>query len=159
VSFFFSFCPPRPNFLPLEFCAWHRRVRDWRLLLPPPSIGEEGKREREREKETERERERERTRERERERERVHRAGPAASDWKLALKWIGEIEKREEVEFQRKPNSVPAIENSMNMCDAFVLPGKSDSRHKLRKREDWTVRRIFLSPLLDHMMPKYIIVI
>jgi hypothetical protein len=31
--------------------------------------------------------------------------------------------------------------------------------HKLRKREDWTVRRIFLSLLIDHMMTKYIIVI
>jgi hypothetical protein len=27
--------------------------------------------------------------------------------------------------------------------------------HKLRKREDWTVRRIFLSLLIDHMMTKY----
>jgi hypothetical protein len=33
------------------------------------------------------------------------------------------------------------------------------SIHKLRKREDWTVRRTFLSPLIDHMMTKYIIVI
>jgi hypothetical protein len=31
--------------------------------------------------------------------------------------------------------------------------------HKLRKREDWTVRRNFLSLLIDHMMTKYIIVI
>jgi hypothetical protein len=28
--------------------------------------------------------------------------------------------------------------------------------HKLQKREDWTVRRIFLSLLIDHMMTKYI---
>jgi hypothetical protein len=31
--------------------------------------------------------------------------------------------------------------------------------HKLRKREDWTVRRFFLSRLIDHMMTKYITVI
>jgi hypothetical protein len=30
--------------------------------------------------------------------------------------------------------------------------------HKLRKREDWTVIRLFLSLLIDHMMTKYIIV-
>jgi hypothetical protein len=34
-----------------------------------------------------------------------------------------------------------------------------ESEHKLRKRGDWTVRRIFLSLLIDHMMTKYIIVI
>jgi hypothetical protein len=33
------------------------------------------------------------------------------------------------------------------------------SKHKLRKREDWTVRRFFLSLLIDHMMNKYLIVI
>jgi hypothetical protein len=31
------------------------------------------------------------------------------------------------------------------------------TNHKLRKREDWTVRRFFLSRLIDHMMTKYII--
>jgi hypothetical protein len=31
--------------------------------------------------------------------------------------------------------------------------------HKLRKREDWTVKGLFLSRLIDHIMTKYIIVI
>jgi hypothetical protein len=44
---------------------------------------------------------------------------------------------------------------------AIYCPGfqNHDVDHKLRKREDWTVRRFFLSRLIDYMMTKYIIVI
>jgi hypothetical protein len=41
----------------------------------------------------------------------------------------------------------------------FFLRFRDMPLHKLRKREDWTVRRFFLSLLIDHMMTKYLIVI
>jgi hypothetical protein len=44
------------------------------------------------------------------------------------------------------------------VVDSFLLL-PSGTSHKLRKREDWTVQRNFLSLLKDHMMTKYIIVI
>jgi hypothetical protein len=69
------------------------------------------------------------------------------------------------------PNDFPTVLMNLVICgsDFFCLlneigigSGKifdSGIRHKLRKREDWTERRIFLSLLIDHMMTKYVIVI
>jgi hypothetical protein len=54
----------------------------------------------------------------------------------------------------------------MNLPHYYVEEEDEDGKEKklapgqkLRKREDWTVRRFFLSLLIDHMMTKYIIVI
>jgi hypothetical protein len=41
----------------------------------------------------------------------------------------------------------------------FNCVARSGSNHRLRKREDWTLWRFFLSLLVDHIMTKCVIVI